>query len=272
MEVPPGRAERISDGGPEAIRALLKELRAMKFNGLLKTSVYRGDTPSQGVLVLRGGDGVLAEHRSKVDVAGPDAVSEIVKDAASERAQLEVRTYDYGHSAISIDQLQRSYPEATVKGLGEGPRGIRDPTPEPRGARGRPHRPANGTGRPRGHARGARDGLVHAGGIAGTRASATQRAVRKPSRGNAEDQWSPAGLRWAPRGHGTSRERIGQARTGIRRQGGAPSRPGTGPVRPVESDRSTGKERESPTEGLGAPRGRTRVEGSRLRGAARESR
>ena len=71
MEVPPGRAERISDGGPEAIRALLKELRAMKFNGLLKTSVYRGDTPSQGVLVLRGGDGVLAEHRSKVDVAGP---------------------------------------------------------------------------------------------------------------------------------------------------------------------------------------------------------
>src|SRR6267378_7845655 len=119
MEVPPGRAERISDGGPEAIRALLRELRAMKFNGLLKTSVYRGDTPSLGVLVLRGGEGVLAEHRSKVDVAGPDAVSEIVKDAASERAQLEVRTYDYGHSAISIDQLQRSYPEATVKGLGD---------------------------------------------------------------------------------------------------------------------------------------------------------
>src|SRR5437870_4334392 len=119
MEVPPGRVERISDGGEEAIRAILAELRAMKFNGLLKTSVFRGDTPSQGVLVLRGGDGVLAEHRSKVDVAGPDAVPEIVKDAASERAQLEIRTYDYGHSTISIDLLQRSYPEATVKGLGD---------------------------------------------------------------------------------------------------------------------------------------------------------
>ncbi|TMA00986.1 MAG: hypothetical protein E6J92_08270, partial [Methanobacteriota archaeon] len=118
MEVPPGRVERISDGGEEAIRAILAELRAMKFNGLLKTSVFRGDTPSQGVLVLRGGDGVLAEHRSKVDIAGPTAVPEILKDASSERAQLEVRTYDYGHSAISIDQLQRTYPEAAVKGLG----------------------------------------------------------------------------------------------------------------------------------------------------------
>src|SRR5256884_2211992 len=119
MEVPPGRVERIADGGPEAIRAMIADLRAMKFNGLLKTSVFRGDTPSQGVLVLRGGDGVLAEHRSKVDVAGAPAVPEILKDAASERAQLEVRTYDYGHSAISIDQLQRSYPEAAVKGLGD---------------------------------------------------------------------------------------------------------------------------------------------------------
>src|SRR5467141_841711 len=119
MEVPPGRVERIADGGPEAIRSILAELRAMKFNGVLKTSVFRGDTPSQGVLVLRGGDGVLAEHRSKVDVAGPTAPPEILKDAASARAQLEVRTYDYGHSSISIDHLQRSYPEAAVEGIGD---------------------------------------------------------------------------------------------------------------------------------------------------------
>src|SRR2546429_9085125 len=119
MEVPPGRVEQISDGGPEAIRALLAELRAMKFNGLLKTSVVRGETPAEGVLVLRGGDGVLAEHRSEVDVTGADAVLEILKDAASEKSKLEVRTYDYGHSRISIDQLQRSYPEASVPGLGD---------------------------------------------------------------------------------------------------------------------------------------------------------
>src|SRR5437773_9550518 len=73
MEVPPGRVEQISDGGPEAIRELLAELRAMKFNGLLKTSVVRGETPAEGVLVLRGGDGVLAEHRSEVEVTGADA-------------------------------------------------------------------------------------------------------------------------------------------------------------------------------------------------------
>src|SRR5437667_4313820 len=108
MEVPPGRVERIADGGPEAIRSILAELRAMKFNGLLKTSVFRGDTLSQGIMVLRGGDGVLAEHRSQVDVAGRSALPEILKDAASTQAHVEVRTYDYGHSSISIDHLQRS--------------------------------------------------------------------------------------------------------------------------------------------------------------------
>src|SRR2546427_579033 len=119
MEVPPGRVERIADGGPEAIRAILAELRAMRFNGLLKTSVFRGDTPSQGVLVLRGGDGVLAEHRSQVDVSGQAALQEILKDAASAQAQLEIRTYDYGHSSISIDHLQRSNPDAAVNGIGD---------------------------------------------------------------------------------------------------------------------------------------------------------
>src|SRR5436309_2091091 len=119
MQVPPGRVARSADGGPEAIRSILAELRAMKFNGVLKPSVFRSDTPSQGVLVLRRGDGVLAEHRSAVDVAGHEALPEILKDAASARAQLEVRTYDYGHSSISIDHLQRSYPEAAVEGIGD---------------------------------------------------------------------------------------------------------------------------------------------------------
>src|SRR5947209_18871058 len=110
MEVPPGRVERIADGGPEAIRSILAELRAMKFNGVLKTSVFRGDTPSQGVLVLRRGDGVLAEHRSAVAVAGHEALPEILKDAASARAQLEVRPYDHGPSSISLDHLPPNYP------------------------------------------------------------------------------------------------------------------------------------------------------------------
>src|SRR3989441_12917637 len=118
MEVPPGRVERIADGGPEAIRAILAELRAMKFNGLLKTSVFRGDTPSQGVLVLRGGGGGPAEHRSQGDVSGQAALQENLKDAASAQAQPEIRTYDHGHSSISIDHLQRSNHHAPVEGVG----------------------------------------------------------------------------------------------------------------------------------------------------------
>src|SRR5437879_10758631 len=102
MEVPPGRVERIADGGPEVIRSILAELRAMKFNGVLKTSVFRGDTPSQGVLVLRRGDGVLAEHRSAVAVAGHEALPEIVKDGARGSAQREGRSGRCGASSMDI--------------------------------------------------------------------------------------------------------------------------------------------------------------------------
>src|SRR2546428_1496708 len=116
MEVPPGRVERIADGGPEAIRSILAELRAMKFNGVLKTSVFRGDTPSQGVLVLRRGDGVLAEHRSAVAVAGHETPPQILKDAASARAPPEGGTDDYGPSSLSIDPPPRSYPPAPGAG------------------------------------------------------------------------------------------------------------------------------------------------------------
>src|SRR2546426_12344352 len=96
MEVPPGRVERIADGGPEVIRSILAELRAMKFNGVLKTSVFRGDTPSQGVLVLRRGDGVLAEHRSAVAVAGHEDLPPILKDAAGSPAPPLGGTAGYG--------------------------------------------------------------------------------------------------------------------------------------------------------------------------------
>src|SRR2546428_5869756 len=95
------------------------DFRAMNDNGGRKSPVFRGDTPAQGVRVRRRRDGVLAEQRSAVAVAGHEALPEILKDAASARAQLEVRTYDYGHSSISIDHLQRSYPEAAVEGIGD---------------------------------------------------------------------------------------------------------------------------------------------------------
>src|SRR2546422_8704724 len=107
MEVPPGRVERIADGGPEAIRSILAELRAMKFNGVLKTSVFRGDTPSQGVLVLRRGDGVLAEHRSAVAVAGHEGLPPNLKGGASAPPHPPGRTDAYRPSP---DSLRRPHP------------------------------------------------------------------------------------------------------------------------------------------------------------------
>src|SRR3989442_13851829 len=125
MEVPPGRVERIADGGPEAIRSILAELRAMKFNGVLKTSVFRGDTPSQGVLVLRRGDGVLAEHRSAVAVAGHEAPPQILKDAAGAPAPPRGGPDDYGHSPVHLDPPPPRYPPTPVRGHGTPREGVR---------------------------------------------------------------------------------------------------------------------------------------------------
>src|SRR3989441_318899 len=287
MEVPPGRVERISDGGEEAIRAILAELRSMKFNGLLKTSVFRGDTPSQGVLVLRGGDGVLAEHRSKVDIAGPTAVPEILKDASSERAQLEVRTYDYGHSAISIDQLQRSYPEAAVKGLGnadevlskvliqEGPRGAGDPTAEPDGE----DREGGG---PRAGFRGSagvprRSGGVDrdARGIPRAGAPTDERSVCEPPGGNGEDLRSAGSLRHPTRRCRTPGARVNPPRAGEWRGRRPTATTRCRHFRPRENGSRAGKSDRVPFEGPGTQGGEDRVRsrGSReARGSARRPR
>src|SRR3972149_4082129 len=123
MEVPPGRIERIAGGGEAALKGILADVRSMRFNGVLRTSVFRGDVPSQGVVVFRDGDGVLAEHRSAESIEGPGAVPEVLRDAASDKAQLEVRTYDYGHSKISLDHLQGSHPDAAGEGIGDLGRG-----------------------------------------------------------------------------------------------------------------------------------------------------
>src|SRR5205807_622782 len=256
------------------IRAILAELRAMKFNGLLKTSVFRGDTPSQGVLVLRGGDGVLAEHRSKVDIAGPTAVPEILKDASSERAQLEVRTYDYGHSAISIDQLQRSYPEAAVKGLGNADEVLSKVLIQEAAERDAYLRDLDARreqeeqlvdregGGPRTGFRGSagvprRSGEVDrgAGGIPRAGAPADERSVCEPPGGNGEDLRSTRSLR-----HPTRRCRTPGARVDPPRAGEWRGRRPTTTIqcrrfRPRENGRRPGKGHGVSVEGRGTPGG-----------------
>src|SRR3989441_1217160 len=264
MEVPPGRVERIADGGPEVIRSILAELRAMKFNGVLKTSVFRGDTPSQGVLVLRRGDGVLAEHRSEVDVAGHDALPEILEDAASARAQLEVRTYDYGHSSISIDHLQRSYPEAAVEGIGdpeEGPRdggregqiGARGPATQPVGAAGETRRTGARIRVEGSHVPGPRNVARFTSRIPRTGAEADERPLREPSGRGREDLRGPEGVRGPAPGGGTTRT--------------APHRPRDGHPGPRdEAPRPWGLRREART-GHGGTRKIAPAKGGRARDA-----
>src|SRR3989442_787580 len=249
MEVPPGRVERIADGGPEVIRSILAELRAMKFNGILKTSVFRGDTPSQGVLVLRRGDGVLAEHRSAVDVAGHEALPEILKDAASAHAQLEVGTRagvpaerdatagtglppggtsdGQGGERIDPEPPRRAArvprcggrvpEEGPHDGIREGARGARGPAAQRFRTSGETRRAGARVRIEGGHLPGPRDIARRAGRVPRTRAQTDEGLVRQPAGGGPEDLRGPEGLRRPPRGGRTP--------------GATPHQPGTGDSR-----------------------------------------
>ncbi|HYS71910.1 MAG TPA: hypothetical protein VEM95_05765, partial [Thermoplasmata archaeon] len=62
MELPPGKLERNLPGGRGVLAGLLKDLRNGDFNGMIHTSVYRGEDPADGILLFRNGKEILAGH------------------------------------------------------------------------------------------------------------------------------------------------------------------------------------------------------------------
>jgi len=62
MELAPGKLEKNLPGGKGVLAALLKEFRNCEFNGMIHTSVYRGDDAADGILLFRNGKEIVAGH------------------------------------------------------------------------------------------------------------------------------------------------------------------------------------------------------------------
>ena len=115
MDLPPGKLEKNLPGGKGVLAALVDEAHDGAFNGMIHTSVYRGDDPADGVLLLRNGREILAGHLlGETATNGPDALREIARDSLHDNCVVEVRSYDYKTSHINIPQLADSFPEAKV--------------------------------------------------------------------------------------------------------------------------------------------------------------
>src|SRR3989449_3838864 len=121
MEVPPGRLEASKVGGRAALMSLLSEADRRKLNGLLVIRRLRDDIPVEGVIVFNRGSGTLASHSGREIAEGPRALKAILRDALSEDASLELRSYDYRGSTIRIEQLASTHPDARIDAMPDLP-------------------------------------------------------------------------------------------------------------------------------------------------------
>src|SRR5437867_187019 len=116
MDVPPGRLELSREGGKDSLIALLSEAERRGLNGLLAIRRLHDDIPAEGVLVFNNGNGKLASHSWRETLDGPRAVTAILRDALSEEASLELRTYDHRGSTVRVDQLEAAHRTARIDG------------------------------------------------------------------------------------------------------------------------------------------------------------
>src|SRR6266571_5017289 len=246
MEVPPGRVERIADGGPEAIRSILAELRAMKFNGVLKTSVFRGDRrPGRGARAgdrpggprardVREGAGGPSQPRANARRTRRGAVPPEVGTRAGVPTKRDATAGTGLPPGGTADRQggERTDPEPPRRATRVPRRGGRVPEEGPRdgiregagGGRGPAAEPLGATGQTRGagarvriegsYLSRPRDVARCASRVPRARAETDERSVRQPASGGREDLRGPEGLRRPPRGGGTP--------------GAAPHEPGAG--------------------------------------------
>ena len=91
MKLPSGRLERSLRGGSWALRQVLVDLREKKFSGAVRTTLRKDRVFSEGALLLREGELVLATHVSDGEVDGLGALRRTLEDSMAPACNIEVR-------------------------------------------------------------------------------------------------------------------------------------------------------------------------------------
>jgi len=114
VKLPSGRLDRSIPGGSWALRQVLVGLREKKFSGNVRTSLRKQRRMREGSLLLKEGELVLASHVSDAEVFGLEGLRLALSDSMDPASTIEVRSYSYRSSTVSVDHLLKVFPEARL--------------------------------------------------------------------------------------------------------------------------------------------------------------
>ena len=117
MELPPGKTLESLFGGHDVLLGLLDRLGDENLTGFVRTSRFRDEVPAEGTIVFHKGSVVMVDHNSDHYLAGIDSVKEVLRDSLDEDCVMEVHSYDYRSSMISVPHLAGNYPDTAVSVL-----------------------------------------------------------------------------------------------------------------------------------------------------------
>ncbi|MCK4266560.1 MAG: hypothetical protein KAX31_04710, partial [Thermoplasmata archaeon] len=114
VRLPGGRIVRTLFGGEDALDTAIGYLETGKIDGLVKTSFTRNGEASVGNLVMRKGRPFLALYDDAEEMSGEDALYEIARDSVNEDCVIEVRSYSYKSSSVSVSHMGDTHPDALL--------------------------------------------------------------------------------------------------------------------------------------------------------------
>ncbi len=112
VKLPSGRLVRTLFGGEGALKTAVGYLETGTIDGLVKSSFSRDGGPSIGYLVTRKGKAYLAIHESDRELYGEEALYEVARDSMHDDCIIEVRSYSYKSSSVSVNHLGETNPDA----------------------------------------------------------------------------------------------------------------------------------------------------------------
>jgi len=127
LVLPEGKLVRTSQGGTDALKATLVDLKRYSFTGYVKTIVAGPGGPSVGCVAVAEGNPELALHATKGKIVeGKVALKSVWQDSYSETCAIEI------HAKVDVEAIRARYPDATLE---RPKRGVRPAAPKATKAR-----------------------------------------------------------------------------------------------------------------------------------------
>ena len=114
MGLPGGKIVDSMAGGDKALGQLLERLKGEDFEGYIRTTITKDENPIEGFMVFKGGIARIGLYFGGEELRGEGALRQIIADSLSEESLIDIGSYSYTSSSISVDHIIRQYPDAEI--------------------------------------------------------------------------------------------------------------------------------------------------------------